>query len=241
MINKSEKGIRINRFIAMCGVCSRRKADELIQKGLIKVNNSIVTTPGYTVSLKDRVCFRGKTILPEKKKYIILNKPRGYITTMRDERGRPTVMQLIENAAKERLVPVGRLDKETTGILLFTNDGLLAKKLTHPKHEIKKTYQAFLDKALKKSDFLKISKGLSLEDGPVHVDSIQYINNDRRKIKLEIHVGKNRIVRRLFSFMGYNVLELDRVGYQSLTKKNLSLGEWRFLTSEELKKITRDN
>jgi len=241
MSNIKNKDIRLNRFIAMCGICSRRKADDLIQQGIITINQNAIKTLGHKVNLKDIVCLKGVQILPEQKKYIILNKPRGYITTMRDERGRSTVMTLIQDVGKERLVPVGRLDKETTGLLLFTNDGLLAKRLTHPKYEVKKTYHATLDKELTKTDFLKITNGLELEDGFVKVDNIKHINADRRRIEIQIHVGKNRIVRRIFSFLGYVTLELDRVAYSFLTQENLPVGSWRELNPEELKILNQDN
>jgi len=240
MINTDKKGIRLNRFIAMCGVCSRRKADLLIQQGLITINNEIIKNLGQRVFLNDQVLFQGSIISPEKKKYLLLNKPKGHITTTKDERGRLTVMSLIKGAVTEKLLPVGRLDKDTTGLLLFTNDGLLAKKLTHPKHKVNKTYEVFLDKSLTKTTLLKIKKGLNLEDGFVKVDDIQYIDNDKKKIKLKLHVGKNRIVRRLFSFLGYKVLELDRSEYAFLNKHNLSLGEWRFLSLSELKILKQD-
>lgn len=240
MADKNKKGIRLNRFLSMCGICSRRKADELIINGLIKINNKTINTLGHIVFSEDKVFFKGREILPERKKYILLNKPTGYITTMKDERGRQTVMSLIKDACKERLVPVGRLDKQTTGLLLFTNDGILAKKMTHPRYQVKKTYQLLLDKPLKKIDFLNIIKGLKLPDGFVMVDAIKYINSDHRKIQIELHVGKNRIVRRLFSFIGYTVIELDRTGYAFLTQKNLPLGKWRALTLEELSTLQQE-
>jgi len=234
--NKLEK-IRLNRFIAMCGVCSRRKADELIQRGDVAVNNKIIEHLATQVSTKDIVCVKGEKIFLENKKYILLNKPKGYITTMKDERGRKIVVSLIENAHKERLVPVGRLDKETTGLLLFTNDGILAKKLTHPKHEIKKTYHVTLDKEFLKQDFMSIKKGLVLEDGPVKVDDIQYLDISNKKIKIEIHIGRNRIVRRIFEFFGYKVFGLDRVEYAGFKKNKLRVGKWRSLGPKELKHL----
>ena len=241
MTSRDKQGIRLNRFIAMCGICSRRKADLLIQQGLIKINNEVITNLGQRVFLNDQVFFQGSKISPEQHKYLLLNKPKGYITTTKDEQGRLTVMHLIKGAVKEQLLPVGRLDKDTTGLLLFTNDGLLAKKLTHPKHKISKTYHVILDKALNKTTLLKIKKGVSLEDGFLQVDEIHYINNNKKRIQLKIHVGKNRIVRRLFSFLGYQVLELDRPEYAFLNNHNLPLGEWRLLSLSELKILKQDS
>ena len=241
MKNTKAEKIRLNRFIAMSGICSRRKADELIQKGHVTINNKIVENLATQVADKDLVCVKGKKIFPERKKYILLNKPKGYITTMSDERGRKTVVSLIQHACKERLVPVGRLDKDTTGLLLFTNDGILAKKLTHPKYEIKKTYHVLLDKELTKSDLLLIQKGLVLEDGLAQVDRIQYVNHFNKKIQIEIHVGKNRIVRRIFEFLNYKVLALDRVEYACFTKNRLPVGKWRSLSNKELKLLLRNN
>ena len=241
MTSRDKQGIRLNRFIAMCGICSRRKADLLIQQGLIKINNEVITNLGQRVFLNDQVSFQGAKISPEQHKYLLLNKPKGYITTTKDEQGRLTVMHLIKGAVKEKLLPVGRLDKDTTGLLLFTNDGLLAKKLTHPKYKIRKTYHVILDKPLNKTTLLKIKQGLSLEDGFLQVDEIHYINNNKKRIQLKIHVGKNRIVRRLFSFLGYQVLELDRPEYAFLNNHNLPLGEWRFLSLSELKTLKQDS
>ena len=241
MGDKNEKSIRINRFVAMCGVCSRRRADELIKRGEVKINNIVVTNLGYQVLINDIVSFKGKVISPEKKQYLLLNKPRGYITTMSDERGRPTVMKLIKGMVQERVTPVGRLDKETTGLLLFTNDGLLAKKLTHPKHRVNKIYHIVLDKKITKEDFLTIKTGLILGDGFIKVDKISVINNNYKKIELNIHVGKNRIVRRIFEFLNYSVLELDRVKYSCLDQKGLRVGESRPLTNKELQILHKIN
>jgi len=233
--------IRINRFIAMSGVCSRRKADLLIKEGKISVNNKIIYELGVKVSAQDVVCFNGKQIFPEKKRYILLNKPSGYITTTNDEKGRKTVMTLIKDAYKERLVPVGRLDKDTTGLLLFTNDGTLAKKMMHPKHQVKKVYDVCLTRNVLEKDLESIRNGIVLEDGVVYVDKIEYINNSRKNIRIKIHVGKNRIVRRIFEFFNYKVLKLDRIKYASLTKNKLSLGKWRVLTKSELILLHRNN
>lgn len=241
-MRKSHKElIRINRFIAMCGVCSRRKADNLINDGKISVNNTIVHEVGVKVSIEDVVCFNGKQIFPEKKRYILLNKPSGYITTTNDEKGRKTVMLLIQDSFKERLVPVGRLDKETTGLLLFTNDGILAKKMMHPKYLVKKVYDVCLNRNVLDKDIESIRQGIVLEDGLVHVDKIEYINNSSKNVRIKIHVGKNRIVRRIFEFFNYRVLKLDRIAYASLTKKKLSTGKWRVLTKSELIHLHRNN
>ena len=242
MSNSKRDEVRLNRFIAMSGICSRRKADELINEGYITINNNVVNKLGHKVKLnKDIVCFKGNRIFPEKKKYILLNKPKGYITTMKDERGRKTVMSLIQHACKERLVPVGRLDKDTTGLLLFTNDGILAKKMMHPKYSIKKKYHVTLNKGLNKEHFKKIKQGLSLEDGIVYVDDIRYIEESDLKIELLIHIGKNRIVRRIFESLGYNVKKLDRVSYSLLNKSKLPIGTWRTLTLKELNYLKKDS
>ncbi|MAQ70342.1 MAG: pseudouridine synthase [Flavobacteriales bacterium] len=233
--------IRINRFVAMSGVCSRRKADLLIKEGKVSVNNKTIYEVGVKVSAEDVVCFNGKQIFPEKKRYFLLNKPSGYITTTNDEKGRKTVMTLIKDACKERIVPVGRLDKETTGLLLFTNDGILAKKMMHPKHKVKKVYDVCLNRNMLDIEIEAIRHGIVLEDGVVHVDKIEYINNSRQNIRIKIHIGKNRIVRRIFEFFNYKVLKLDRVEYASLTKKKLSIGKWRVLTKGELIVLHRNN
>ena len=243
-MSQLDKGsIRINRFIAMCGVCSRRKAEDLIKDGQISINNKIIDQLGIKVSSEDVVCFNGKQISPEKKRYILLNKPSGYITTMNDEKGRETVMMLIQDACRERLVPVGRLDRETTGLLLFTNDGQLAKKLSHPKYNITKTYNVTLDRNIKPNVIHKIQGGVNLNDGFVKVDTINYIGNSQRELKIKIHSGKNRIIRRIFEFLNYSVIKLDRVGFSFLTKKKMRLHDWRFLTKREvelLKKTTNE-
>ena len=241
MKNKKPEQIRLNRFIAMCGICSRRKADNLIRSGNIFVNSVKTISLGHVVQVpKDIVCLNGVRILPQKMQYILLNKTKGYITTTIDEMGRKTVMSLVDDACEERIVPVGRLDKNTTGLLLFTNDGKLAKKLTHPKHQIKKTYHVGLDRSLKKTDFIKIKKGLLLQDGFVQVDHVSFVDNNPLVIKIDIHVGKNRIVRRIFEFLNYEVKKLDRVGYSFLKKDSLRIGKWRALTSKEIKLLKKD-
>jgi len=232
---QENKTIRLNRFIAMCGICSRRKAEILINEGKVSVNKKIVYNLGVQIYLSDIVELNGKKISPQNKKYILLNKPKGYITTVKDERGRRTVMSLVKNACQERLVPVGRLDKETTGLLLFTNDGLLAKKLTHPSYEIKKTYHVSLDRGVGDQDLQHIKNGIYLEDGFVKPDGVNFIDKKNpQHVKIDMHVGKNRIVRRIFEYFKYKVLALDRVEYAIFKKEKLARGRWRELTSHEL-------
>lgn len=234
-MNTKNKLIRLNKYIANSGVCSRRDADLYISTGIVKVNNEIVTTLGKKVNITDIVTFDGKTIIPEKKSYILLNKPKGFITTTRDEKNRKTVMNLIKNATTSRVVPVGRLDRNTTGLLLFSNDGTLAKKLTHPRHNIKKLYEVILNKKVSFEDFEKIKKGIELDDGFIKVDKLNYVlNKPKNYIGIEIHSGKNRIVRRIFEYLGYEVFSLDRVVFANLTKKNLPRGTWRELTKQEI-------
>ena len=230
--------IRLNKYIANSGICSRREADTYIKAGNASVNGKIITEMGYKVKLDDEVRFDGALINPESKRYVLLNKPKNYITTMDDERGRSTVMELVRTASKERIYPVGRLDRNTTGLLLFTNDGEMAKKLTHPKHVIKKLYHASLDKKLALKDLQKISENFMLEDKMVFVDSISYIENQsKNEIGIEIHSGRNRIVRKIFEHFGYKVVKLDRVIFAELTKKNLSRGHWRHLTQQEINNL----
>ncbi|KEO73247.1 hypothetical protein EL17_12910 [Anditalea andensis] len=226
--------IRLNKYIANSGICSRRDADELIQKGSIKVNGEVITEMGYKVQRQDRITYNGKTINPEKPVYVLLNKPKDFITTTDDPMERRTVMQLVNNACEERIFPVGRLDRNTTGLLLFTNDGELAAKLSHPSGKIKKIYQVTLDKPLTSAHADAILEGLTLEDGLVNVDDLQVLSKDRTILGLEIHVGKNRIVRRIFAHLGYEVTALDRVTYAGLTKKDLTRGKYRFLTEKEV-------
>lgn len=226
--------LRLNRYISMGGVCSRRDADELIVSGRVKVNGEIVQTVGTKVQKKDVVEVDGVQIIPEKKVYLILNKPKDYVTTVEDPLERKTVMSLVEKACKERIYPVGRLDRQTTGVLLFTNDGDLAKKLTHPKYDHKKIYHVFLDKALKEEDLEAISRGIELEDGFIKADDINYTSPDCTEVGIEIHSGKNRIVRRIFEHFGYQIVKLDRVYFAGITKKNVPRGTWRFLTQREV-------
>lgn len=235
---RPDEKIRLNRFLANSGVCSRREADTFIQSGCVTVNGKIVSELGSKVSLSDDVRFSGQHLSPERKVYLLLNKPKGFVTTTDDPQERKTVMNLIENACDERIYPVGRLDKDTTGLLLFTNDGDLVKKLTHPSHSRKKIYHVFLDKPLTKNNLLEIAKGVELEDGFVAADAINYVNEeDKREIGIEIHSGQNRVVRRIFAHLGYEVQKLDRVYFAGLTKKNLPRGKWRFLTQVEINQL----
>lgn len=229
------EGIRLNKYIANAGICSRREADVFINAGSAMVNGKIVTEMGYKVKPTDEVKFDGSIINPEKKRYVLLNKPKNFITTMDDDRGRKTVMDLIANASKERIYPVGRLDRNTTGLLLFTNDGEMAKKLTHPKSGVQKLYHASLDKKLTMADLQKIAEGFMLEDRRVVVDEISYIINEpKTEIGVKIHSGRNRIVRKIFEHFNYNVVKLDRVLFAGLTKKDLPRGHWRHLTEMEI-------
>jgi 23S rRNA pseudouridine2605 synthase len=234
--NKKESGdlIRLNKYVANSGICGRREADELIAKGLVVVNGEVIKEMGYKVKKTDNVVFQGKKINPEKPVYVLLNKPKDFITTTEDPMERKIVMKLVENACEERIFPVGRLDRNTTGLLLFTNDGELAAKLSHPSNEIKKIYQVTLDKALTAKDEEDILEGLTLEDGDVKVDDLQVLSKDRNILGLEIHVGRNRIVRRIFAHLGYEVEALDRVMYAGLDKKDLKRGHYRFLSEQEV-------
>lgn len=227
--------IRLNKYIANSGMCSRRDADIYIAAGSVTVNGKVVTEMGYKVKKSDDIRFDGRRLNPEKKEYVLLNKPKNFITTTKDEKGRRTVMELISSASNNRLYPVGRLDRATTGLLLFTNDGDMAKKLTHPKHNIRKIYHVFLDKNVSIADLRKIREGLELEDGKIEVDEVDYVTGaSKKEIGIEIHSGKNRIVRRIFEHLGYEVSKLDRVVFAGLTKKDLPRGHWRFLTSQEV-------
>jgi 23S rRNA pseudouridine2605 synthase len=227
--------MRLNKYIANSGVCSRREADKLIESGQISVNGQVIKEMGYKVQVKDVVKFKGRQLNPEKKQYILLNKPKGFITTTSDPKGRKTVMELVKNACEEQIFPVGRLDRATSGLLLFTNDGDLAKKLTHPANNVKKVYQVSLNKPITKNDFLSIVEGLTLEDGPVQVDDLAIIGSDDTDLGIEIHMGKNRIVRRIFESLGYQVVKLDRVVFAGLTKKDLPRGQYRMLSEKEVR------
>ncbi|HEU4469776.1 MAG TPA: pseudouridine synthase [Flavisolibacter sp.] len=229
----------LNKFIAHSGICSRRDAVELIKNGKAKVNGEVILEPGHKISPQDAVTLNGKKINPVKDLvYILINKPKDYITTTDDEKGRKTVLDLIKNATKEKVYPVGRLDRNTSGVLLLTNDGDLTQKLTHPSNEVKKLYAVTLDKPLTKNHFDEILKGVPLEDGVAHVDVLAYTDNaDKTQIGIEIHSGRNRIVRRIFEHYGYDVKNLDRVVFAGLTKKNVDRGKWRFLTEKEVRDL----
>ncbi|MBO4574744.1 MAG: rRNA pseudouridine synthase [Bacteroidales bacterium] len=233
--------IRLNKYLADSGICSRREADDLILAGAVTVNGEVVTELGTKVKTSDKVMYGGQTLSREKLRYVLLNKPKGVITTSDDPYERHTVMELVEGACQERIYPVGRLDRNTLGLLLLTNDGELAKTLTHPSHEVKKLYHVTLNKPLTDSDFEKIQNGLQLEDGPIKVDKISYVEDDMtmREIGVEIHSGRNHIVRRIFESLGYEVMKLDRVMIAGLTKQNLPRGHWRFLTPAEISMLKR--
>lgn len=232
---KDVGGIRLNKFIANSGICSRREADTYIEHGSVTVNGKLVTEMGYKVQPTDDVKFDGTSISPEQKRYILLNKPKNYITTMDDERGRKTVMELVENATKERIYPVGRLDRMTTGLLLFTNDGEIAKKLTHPKHNVRKLYHASLDRKLDLKDLEKLRGDVIIEGRKVFIDAVSYVDGQpKTEVGIEIHSGRNRIVRKIFEHIGYKVVKLDRVIFAELNKKNLPRGRWRELTKQEV-------
>ena len=227
--------VRLNKYLANAGICSRREADEFIQAGVVSVNGQVVTELGTKVLRTDDIRFHDQKVSMEKKVYVLLNKPKDCVTTSDDPQQRKTVMDLVKNACPERIYPVGRLDRNTTGVLLLTNDGDLASKLTHPKFLKKKIYHVFLDKKVTAHDMQQIATGISLEDGEVHADAIEYASaTDKSQVGIEIHSGKNRIVRRIFESLGYRVVKLDRVLFAGLTKKNLRRGDWRFLTEKEV-------
>lgn len=238
---KSDGLIRLNKFISNSGVCSRREADELIKMGLISVNGKVITEMGHKVKPTDEVRHESKKLHAEKPVYILLNKPKGFITTTEDPQERKTVMSLIGGAVKERIYPVGRLDRNTTGLLLLTNDGDLADKLTHPSYKAKKIYKVELDKPLTKADFDRIMEGIRLEEGKAIVDDLAYVDDDKKSVGIELHIGWNRVVRRIFESLEYDVVKLDRVVYAGLDKKNLGRGEWRYLNPEEVVKMKHLN
>lgn len=227
--------IRLNKYIANAGICSRREADTLIKQGLVKVNGKVITEMGYQVQKTDKVSFDGQNLTPEKPVYVLLNKPKGYISTTKDEKARKTVMDLVANASPYRLFPVGRLDRPTTGLILLTNDGHMTKKLTHPSFNVKKIYHVTLDKKLTRADMDTILEGLTFDEGVAVVDKISYIEGKpRNEVGVELHIGWNRIIRRIFQRMGYEVEALDRVVFAGLTKKNVKRGNWRILTEQEV-------
>lgn len=228
--------VRLNKYIASTGLCSRREADTLIEQGKVKVNGNVVKELGTKVKENDRVEYKNKILQQEKLRYVLLNKPKDVITTMEDPEGRKTVMDLTRKACKERILPVGRLDRNTTGLLLLTNDGNMADKLTHPSTGIRKVYEVHLDKPVAEADLLRIAEGIELEDGFIKADAVAWVQPEKDKsiVGMEIHSGKNRIVRRVFEHLGYNVKKLDRTQFASLTKKDLPRGRWRFLTQKEI-------
>lgn len=225
----------LNKFLASSGVASRRKAVEEIKSGLVTVNNEVVIDPAYQVKDSDKVKYKSRIVKPQSYVYILLNKPAGYLTTLSDPLARNTIMELIKFKGKARIYPVGRLDKETTGLLLLTNDGDLAQCLAHPKYEVSKLYEVVLDQEFSSANFAKLLKGVSLKDGTTKVDKVYYTKRPNlKKVSVELHSGKNRIVRRLFKALGYNVVKLDRVLYAGISKRGLPKGEWRYLTSKEI-------
>ena len=227
--------IRLNKYLANAGICSRREADEFIQAGVVKVNGEVVTELGTKITRADNVEFHNQPVQLESKVYVLLNKPKGFVTTTDDPENRKTVMELVKSAATERIYPVGRLDRATTGVLLLTNDGDLASKLTHPKYEKRKIYQVWLDKPVAMDHMQAIADGIELDDGEINADAISYVTEeDLSQVGIEIHSGRNRIVRRIFESLGYRVLKLDRVYFAGLTKKKLSRGKWRYLTEQEV-------
>jgi 23S rRNA pseudouridine2605 synthase len=230
-----DEPIRLNKFLANAGVCSRREADSFIEAGGVKVNGQVVTELGTKVKRSDSVLFHDQLVSIEKKVYILLNKPKDYVTTSDDPQNRKTVMDLVKGACRERIYPVGRLDRNTTGVLLLTNDGELASKLTHPQYMKKKIYHVYLNKNVTAADMRMIADGIQLEDGEIKADSIEYASEtDRKQVGIEIHSGRNRIVRRIFESLGYKVIKLDRVFFAGLTKKNVRRGDWRYLTEQEV-------
>ncbi len=234
-VKKTTIGTRLNKFIANSGICSRREADELIRTGLVEVNGKVLVEMGFLVQSNDEVRFDGNKVTPEKLTYVLLNKPKGFISTSNDEKARKTVLDLVQNSTPYRIYPVGRLDRQTTGVLLLTNDGDLTKKLTHPSHNIKKIYHVSLDKKLTSDDLEKIKLGVRLFEGVAMVDNVSYVEGaPKTEVGLEIHIGWNRVVRRIFTKLGYEVEKLDRVSFAGLTKKNIKRGDWRILDPKEV-------
>jgi 23S rRNA pseudouridine2605 synthase len=240
ILKKDDGLIRLNRFIASSGVCSRREADVLIKDGFITVNGKTVTDLGIKVSIRDDIRYKNKRLRAEKKVYILMNKPKGYVTTVEDPHADHTVLEIIGDAIPERVYPVGRLDKTTTGVLLLTNDGELTGKLTHPKYKRRKIYHVFLDNPVRKKDLLSLSEGMELDGETIVADSVAYADpDDKTQVGIEIHSGQNRVIRRIFEKLGYKVKKLDRVYFAGLTKKNLSRGKWRFLNNKEISMLKR--
>jgi 23S rRNA pseudouridine2605 synthase len=239
-LNSFNEPVRLNKCLSNAGICSRREADVLIKSGEVTVNGEVITELGTKVSPKDDVKYKGKIIIKEQKVYILINKPKDVVTTVKDEHADKTVIDLVQNACSERVYPVGRLDKNTTGVLLLTNDGELTKQLTHPSFKKKKIYHVHLDKDLTKNDLLTVAKGLQIDEDFIAIDAIDYVDeSDKSQVGIEIHSGQNRIVRRLFESIGYKVRKLDRVYFAGLTKKNLPRGKFRFLTPQEISMLKR--
>lgn len=230
------EGMRLNKYVAHCGICSRRQAADHVKAGKVAVNGKVELSPGYQIEAGDQVTFDGKPIQPEEKLvYILMNKPRGIITTVKDDQGRRTVIDMVANKVSERIFPVGRLDRDTSGLLLLTNDGILAERMMHPRHETKKVYNVTLDKTVTKADMEAIATGLELEDGLAPIKWIQYLDpDDKKEVGIELVIGRNRIVRRIFEHLGYRVRKLDRVYLGGLTKKDLPRGWWRYLSEQEI-------
>ena len=235
--SKQTGDIRLNRFLAQSGLCSRREADDFITAGLVTVNGQVVTELGTKVRSTDEVKFNDSKVQGEKKVYLVLNKPKGYVTSLEDPHADKTVMDLVKGACTERIYPVGRLDKNSLGLLLFTNDGDVTRQLTHPSLEKKKIYQVTLDKPLTRADMEQMTEGITLEDGEIFADEVAYVGESKKEVGIEIHSGRNRIVRRIFEHLGYSVQKLDRVYYAGITKKNLKRGQWRFLSREEVERL----
>ena len=232
--------IRLNRFISNSGLCSRRDADQHIKDGLISVNGKIITDLATKVSPKDDIRYKNKKLTAEKKVYILMNKPKDHVTTVEDPHAERTVLDLLDAKLKERVYPVGRLDKATTGVLLLTNDGELTKKLTHPKHKRRKIYHVFLDKAVTKNDLIKLAEGIDLDGNIIAADSVSYADlEDKSQVGIELHSGQNRVVRRMFEKLGYSIKKLDRVYFAGLTKKNVPRGKWRYLSEKEIIMLKR--
>jgi 23S rRNA pseudouridine2605 synthase len=238
--NKEPEKIRLNRFIANSGVCSRREADEIIKKGMISVNGKQVTDLGIKVAYSDDIRYKGKKLAAEKKVYILMNKPKGYVTTVEDPHAEHTVLDLLGNLCPQRVYPVGRLDKDTTGVLLLTNDGELTGKLTHPRYNRRKIYHVFLNEPVLKDDLFKLAEGIELDGEIISADAVSYADPaDKTQIGIELHSGQNRVIRRLFESLGYRVKKLDRVYFAGLTKKNVQRGKWRYLSDKEISMLKR--
>ncbi|MCB0790424.1 MAG: rRNA pseudouridine synthase [Flavobacteriales bacterium] len=231
--------VRLNRYLSQSGVCSRREADDLIQAGVVQVNGKVVTELGTKVGPGDVVVYGGQRLSMERKRYVLLNKPKDFITTTDDPRDRRTVMNLVGHACPERIYPVGRLDRNTTGVLLLTNDGDLAKRLTHPRHGVEKLYHVFLNRSVTQADVHRLVEGVALDDGPANADEASYVGADKKQVGVRLHSGRNRVVRRMFEALGYEVMKLDRVVFAGLTKKDLPRGKWRHLTEKEINLLRR--